>query len=68
MNIIVDGDLMVANEGDIVFIEAFDLLRSVPTDIVKLIREGGGVSDWLYKGGKSSAPSGVSPAPGKLPT
>lgn len=32
------------------FLEAFDLLRNVPSDITKPIREGGGVSDWLYKG------------------
>jgi len=32
------------------FLEAFDLLRNAPNDITKPIREGGGVSDWLYKG------------------
>jgi predicted ATPase len=32
------------------FLEMFDLLRSAPSDITKPIREGGGVSDWLYKG------------------
>ncbi len=32
------------------FLEAFDLLRCAPSDITKPIREGGGVSDWLYKG------------------
>jgi len=32
------------------FMEAFDLLRHIPSDIGKPIREGGGVSDWLYKG------------------
>jgi predicted ATPase len=32
------------------FLEAFDLLRNAPADITKPIREGGGVSDWLYKG------------------
>ena len=32
------------------FLEAFELLRNIPSDITKPIREGGGVSDWLYKG------------------
>lgn len=32
------------------FLEAFDLLRNAPSDISRPIREGGGVSDWLYKG------------------
>jgi predicted ATPase len=36
------------------FLEAFDLLRNAPVDITKPIREGGGVSDWLYKGNKDS--------------
>ncbi|MEG1972060.1 MAG: AAA family ATPase, partial [Oscillospiraceae bacterium] len=35
------------------FLEAFELLRSAPYDITKPIREGGGVSDWLYKGVKN---------------
>ena len=35
------------------FLEAFDLLRNAPSDITKPIREGGGVSDWLYKGNRS---------------
>jgi predicted ATPase len=33
------------------FLEAFDLLRNAPSSISRTIREGGGVSDWLYKGG-----------------
>ena len=32
------------------FLEAFDLLKNAPTNIAKAIREGGGISDWLYKG------------------
>jgi len=36
------------------FLEAFELLRNVPSDITKPIREGGGVSDWLYKGNQNS--------------
>ena len=35
------------------FIEAFELLRSAPSDIGKPIRDGGGVMEWLYKGGDS---------------
>lgn len=34
------------------FLEAFDLLRSTPGELTKPIREGGGVRDWLWKGGK----------------
>ena len=33
-------------------LEAIDLLRSAPDQIMKPIREGGGVYDWLWKGGK----------------
>lgn len=32
-------------------IEAFDLLRSAPKELYKPIRDGGGVQDWLWKGG-----------------
>ena len=32
------------------FLEAFDLLKNAPSSIVKPIREGGGVSDWVFKG------------------
>lgn len=42
------------------FLEAFELLRNVPSDITKPIREGGGVSDWLYKGGVDSENAGLS--------
>lgn len=35
------------------FLEAFDLLRNAPSDLTKPIREGGGVSDWLFKGSQS---------------
>lgn len=31
-------------------IEAIDLLRSAPEQLAKPIREGGGVSDWIWKG------------------
>jgi predicted ATPase len=33
-------------------LEAIDLLRNVPNELTKPIREGGGVIDWLWKGGK----------------
>ncbi|MBL8510994.1 MAG: AAA family ATPase [Betaproteobacteria bacterium] len=36
------------------FLEAFDLLRCAPGEIANPIREGGGVRDWLWKGGKTS--------------
>lgn len=36
-------------------IEAIGLLRALPTDLTTPIRDGGGVSDWLWKG-KSIAP------------
>lgn len=32
------------------FIEAISLLRSAPSDIRAVIRRGGGVSDWIWKG------------------
>jgi len=32
------------------FIEALSLLRSAPSDIRAVIRRGGGVSDWIWKG------------------
>ena len=35
------------------FLEAFDLLKNAPSSIMKPIREGGGVSDWVYKGSHS---------------
>ncbi len=38
------------------FIEAIDLLRSTPRELYKPIREGGGVKDWLWKGGEKRTP------------
>jgi predicted ATPase len=35
-------------------LEALALLRSAPDQFLKPIREGGGVSDWLWKGGKGN--------------
>ncbi len=31
-------------------IEAFELLRALPADFAKPLREGGGISEWLWKG------------------
>jgi predicted ATPase len=39
------------------FMEVFDLLRCTPSDINKPIREGGGVTDWLFKGGLNDKPA-----------
>lgn len=33
-------------------IEAIDLFHNAPTELLRSIREGGGVSDWLWKGDK----------------
>ncbi len=33
-------------------LEAFDLLRNAPDQLARPIREGGGVRDWLWQGGK----------------
>src|SRR5690554_6023656 len=33
------------------FIEAIDLLRSAPSDFRTVLSDGGGVRDWLWKGG-----------------
>lgn len=35
------------------FIEAIDLFRNAPSTMTTAIREGGGVSEWLYKGRKN---------------
>ncbi|MEI7643732.1 MAG: AAA family ATPase [Chloroflexales bacterium] len=32
-------------------IEAISLLQATPTDLTLPIRQGGGISDWLWKGG-----------------
>lgn len=32
-------------------IEALELLRATPGDLLKPVRDGGGVRDWLWKGG-----------------
>jgi predicted ATPase len=36
------------------FLDVIDFLRSMPGDIMGLIRDGGGVLDWLHKNGKST--------------
>jgi predicted ATPase len=38
-------------------IEAFELLRASPTDLAAPIREGGSVSEWLWKGDSASVKS-----------
>ena len=35
-------------------LEAFELLRSAPDQFARPIREGGGIRDWLWKGGKGT--------------
>ncbi len=37
-------------------IEAIDLLHNAPDEMLKSIREGGGISDWLWKGGNEINP------------
>lgn len=37
-------------------IEALGLLRAAPRDLLAPIREGGGVTEWLWKGGQDSKP------------
>ena len=36
------------------FIEAIGLLQAAPKDLVEPVREGGGISEWLWKGGGKS--------------
>ena len=36
-------------------LEAIDLLRNAPEKLTKPIREGGGIGDWLWKGGENTA-------------
>ncbi len=35
------------------FIEAFELLRALPTDFAAVLSEGGGVKEWIWKGPRS---------------
>ena len=35
-------------------LEAIDLLRNAPDQLARPIREGGGIRDWLWKGGKAA--------------
>jgi predicted ATPase len=41
------------------FLEAFEFLRNAPGDIAKPIRQGGGISDWLWKNGGERASEAV---------
>lgn len=38
-------------------IEAIELLRATPKDLLTPIRDGGGVRDWLWKGGEEKTPT-----------
>jgi predicted ATPase len=52
------------------FIEAISLLRSTPVDIRAVIREGGGIGDWIWKGdskGIASIDIVARNLPGKMP-
>jgi len=42
------------------FVEIFELLSSAPTDIARTIRDGGGVREWLWKGGTPSLAACIS--------
>jgi predicted ATPase len=43
-------------------IEALSILRSTPSDLAAAIREGGGISEYLYKGHNSLGAAGISVA------
>lgn len=52
-------------------IEAIELLHALPTGFAAAIRSGGGVREWLWKGGDSNGEGGISadlelPEPGRL--
>jgi predicted ATPase len=36
-------------------IEIFELLKALPTDLAQVIRDGGGIGEWLWKGERNSA-------------
>jgi len=46
LNIIIGAN----GSGKSNLLEAFDILKNAPSNISRPIREGGGISDWLYKG------------------
>ena len=59
----IDIDLLPLNmlvgtngSGKSNFIEAIRLLKSTPTNIATPIAEGGGVSEWLWKGNNERSP------------
>lgn len=41
-------------------LEGFELLHAAPTDLAAFLREGGGSTEWIWKGGTSSGPANVS--------
>jgi predicted ATPase len=53
------GDLNVLigpnGSGKSNFIEILELLRSIPSDLAGSIRDGGGISEWLWKGSKPNS-------------
>ena len=49
------------------FIEVLELLRATPTDFAAAIRDGGGVAEWVWKGGYRPPIIEVETGPGPLP-
>ena len=41
-------------------IEIFELLKALPTDLAEAIREGGGIGEWLWKGGSKKLGATIS--------
>jgi len=41
-------------------IEVFELLKALPTDLAEVIRDGGGVGEWLWKGGSKRVGASIS--------
>ena len=55
LNIIIGAN----GSGKSNFLEAFELLRNTPNELVVPIRKGGGVAEWLWKGGEGNAPASI---------
>ena len=49
-------------------IEAFELLRATPNDLAQAIRDGGGPSQWIWKGDKEAKSAQVDTVIGSAPT
>jgi predicted ATPase len=41
-------------------IEVFELLKALPTDLAEVIRDGGGIGEWLWKGGSKRVGANIS--------